>query len=263
MTGLHVEQTMRNLIDTHCHLNDEVFVERVEQVIAAAATAGIRTIIVPGWDRESSVRALALADEYPAIRPAVGLHPWFVAKDGPCDWLPDLLADPRVVALGEIGLDGAENADDTAGQEAAFRLQLALAAERNLPILIHCRRGWDRLLRELKGYPGLRGIIHAYSGSREILRDCLHLGYYISFAGMVTRPHSFRAQEAAKLVPADRLLLETDAPCMTLEGVAPGKSEPAHLAQVLHFVAALRETTPEALAEQVERNVTALFGEGY
>jgi TatD DNase family protein len=136
---------------------------------------------------------------------------------------------------------------------------LRLAVERDLPVLIHCRRGWDRLLRCIKEIGGARGIIHAFSGSREILRECLNLGFYISFAGMVTRPHSYRAHEAATLVPADRLLLETDAPCMALEGIPGGQSEPIHLLHVLHYVAQLRKETPEAIAAQVAENVTALF----
>lgn len=249
------------LTDTHCHLNDEVFAGRVDTAIAAAEAVGVVQMIVPGWDQESSRRALALAADYPSTRPAVGQHPWFITPGDNLDWLPGLLDDPRVVAMGEIGLDGRETDDEAPGQEALFRRQLLLARERDLPVLIHCRRGWDRLLRCLRDTRGTRGIIHAYSGSREILRECLHLGFYISFAGMVTRPHSYRAHEAAMQVPADRLLLETDAPCMTLDGVAAGQSAPVHLPQVLHYIAHLRGIDATALASRIAQNVKDLFGE--
>ncbi|HEY3376436.1 MAG TPA: TatD family hydrolase [Armatimonadota bacterium] len=248
------------LTDTHCHLGSPHFAGRVGEVLARAEAVGVQTVIVPGWDRDSSVQALALAAAYPALRPAVGLHPWFVARDADLAWLPALLDDPRVAAVGEIGVDGAIDDADVAQQLAIFRVQVRYAVARDLPILIHCRRGWDRLLPCLREFPGVRGVVHAFSGSREVMHDCLRLGLYLAFAGMVTRPNSRRAREAAALVPADRLLLETDAPYMALDGVPAEQAEPAHLPRVLTCVAALRGVSPEALAEQVGRNVQELFG---
>jgi TatD DNase family protein len=247
-----------NLIDTHCHLNSPHFAGRVGEVLARAEAVGVTGIVVPGWDRESSLRALALATAYPAIRPAIGLHPWFVAQDPDVSWLPALLDDPRVVAIGEIGLDGAVAGADPARQAAILRTQLQWAVERDLPVLLHCRRGWDRLLVSLQDTPGVRGIMHAFSGSREVLHACLQRGFFISFAGMVTRPNSLRAHAAARLVPADRLLLETDAPNMALAGIPAAQAEPAHLPRVFDYIAALRGDEPGALARQICRNIKSL-----
>jgi len=249
------------LTDTHCHLNDERFCERMPAVLARAAQVGVTEMIVPGWDRESSVRALSLAAAFPAIRAAVGLHPWFAAASDDRDWLPVLLDQPQVIAVGEIGLDGAVDNDDPARQEVVFRAQLAWAAARDLPVLLHCRRRWDRLLACLRDTP-VRGVVHAFSGSIEVLHALLQCGLYISFAGMVTRPNSRRAHEAAACVPAERLLLETDAPNMALEGIPAAQAEPMQLPLVLNYIARLRAEAPEALAVQVAANVKALFHNG-
>ncbi len=250
---------MGSISDTHCHLNSPIFAGRVGDVLARAAEAGVDTVIVPGWDRESSLQALALAAAYPIVRPAVGLHPWFVTPAADLSWLPDLLDDPRVVAVGEIGLDWACESHPR-DQEAAFRAQLQLARERDLPVLLHCGRGWDVLLACLRETP-VRGVAHAFSGSLETLRACVQLGLHVSFAGMVTRENSRRAHAAARAVPADRLLLETDAPYMTLDGVPAEESEPAHVVQILAYVAALRGDDPARLAAQVATNARAVFGE--
>ena len=248
------------LTDTHCHLNAPQFAGRVGEVLGRAAEAGVTAVVVPGWDEESSALALAMAAGYPAIYPAAGLHPWYVGADADIAWLPRLLDDPRVVAVGEIGLDGEIAGADSARQEAIFRAQLALAAARDLPVLLHCRRRWDRLLACLRESPRVRGVLHAFSGSGEILRAALRLGLYVSFGGMLTRPNSRRAHAAARLVPPDRLLLETDAPFMALDGIPAAQSEPAHAALVLRYLAALRGDDPAALAERIGENTRTLFG---
>jgi TatD DNase family protein len=246
------------LTDTHCHLNSPHFAGREAHVVTRAAAAGVAALVVPAWDRASAETALALAETFPAVRAAVGLHPWFVAADADTAWVAPLLAHPRVVAVGEIGLDGAIDGADAAVQERVFRAQLALAVARGLPVLLHCRRRWDRLPAIIRDYPGLRGVLHAFSGSAEVLRDCLRLGLHVSFAGGVTRPNSRHARAAAALVPADRLLLETDAPYMALEGVPAEAVEPAHLPQILAAVAALRGDDPAALAAQTAANARML-----
>jgi len=248
-------------IDTHCHLNAPHFAGRVGEVLDRAAGVGVTTVVVPGWDAESSLRALAMAAGYPAIRPAIGLHPWFVAENADLDWLPRLLDDPRLTAIGEIGLDGAIELDDPERQEAVFRAQLRLAAARELPVLLHCRRRWDRLLACLKDGPPVRGVLHAFSGSREILREALGLGLYLAFGGMVTRPNSLRAHAAALAVPVERLLLETDAPYMALEGIPAEQVEPGHLPVICRFLAELRGENPAWLAARVAENARRLLGE--
>lgn len=226
--------------------------------MARAAEAGVEAMIVPGWERESSVRATALAAAYPAIFPAVGLHPWFVREGPDTAWLRALLDDPGLAAIGEIGIDLGGADADLAQQDALFRYQLGLAAERDLPVLLHCRRGWDHLFAALDEIP-VRGVVHAFSASLEVLRECLSRGLYVSFAGLVTRPNARRAREAAHAVPADRLLLETDAPNMAMHDIPAEDTEPAHLPRILAAVAALRQEDPDALAAQINTNVRALF----
>jgi TatD DNase family protein len=246
------------LIDSHCHLNSPDFAGRVPEVLARAGEAGVAAMVVPGWDAESSRRALSMASAYPMLHPAIGLHPWFIDAAADLTWMDDLLDDPRLVAIGEIGLDWATQVDHRR-QEAVFRAQLGIAATRRLPVLLHCRRGWDRMLACLRDFPTVRGVLHSFSGSREVLRDCLALGHYVSFAAMVTRRNSLHAQEAARDVPADRLLLETDAPYMALEGVPASAVEPAHLVRILAFVAELRGDDPAVLAERTSANAWALL----
>jgi TatD DNase family protein len=241
------------LTDTHCHLNDPAFDGRVADVLARANAAGVGQVIVPGWDEASSRRALALADEFPAILPAVGLHPWMVTANADLGWVRALSADPRVAAIGEIGLDG-EVEVPLNMQVPVFRAQLALARERNLPALIHCRKAWEPLLACLAEYPGVRGVLHAYNGSVEILRACLAMGLYVAFGGGVTRPNNRRAHQAAAAAPADRLLLETDAPSIGLEGVPPADVEPRHITQVLARLAELRGVDAATLGAQLAAN---------
>lgn len=246
------------LTDTHCHLSSPHFTGRVGEILARATAAGVGTIIAPGWDRQSAVGACALAAAYPLVRAAVGLHPWFVAKNPDTSWVANLLDDPYVVAVGEIGVDGDIDGYDPAAQDAAFRAQLRLAADRDLPVLLHARRGWDHLLACLRDIP-VRGVVHAFSGSREIMEHCLKLGLYLSFSGMVTRPNSRRAREAGARVPADRLLLETDAPYMAMEGVPSEHMEPARLPAVLEALAVLRGDDTDTLTAQLATNVRTLF----
>ena len=249
---------MTTLTDTHCHLNDPAFDGRVGEVLARAAAVGVTEVIVPGWDRESSLRAVELAAEFPAIRAAVGLHPWFVTESDDLTWLPPLLGNPRIVAVGEIGLDGAIEHDDPEKQETVFRAQLALAREHHLPVLVHCRRRWDRLLPCLRELPS-RGIMHAFSGSLESMRLLLELGFYISFTGSVTRPNAKRVHQAAAAVPADRLLVETDAPAIGLETVPAEQVGPDCIPAILGAISRLRGDSPGALSGQVAGNLRVLL----
>ncbi|OPZ86070.1 MAG: putative deoxyribonuclease YjjV [bacterium ADurb.Bin429] len=237
------------LTDTHCHLNDSSFDGRVAEVLARAKAGGVGQVVVPGWDEASSRRAVALAEEFPSILPAVGLHPW-VTTEADLTWVEELASEPSVVAIGEIGLDGVVDVPLEA-QLPVFRAQLTLARELNLPALIHCRRAWEPLLTCLREASGVRGVLHAFNGSVEVLRACLEMGLYVAFGGGVTRPNNRRAHRAAIAAPADRLLLETDAPAIGIEGVPPAEVEPRHIVQVLHRLAELRGEEAAALAASI------------
>lgn len=247
------------LTDSHCHLNSPHFSGRVPEILARAAAAGVETIIVPAWDHESSLTALTLAAQFPRLRPAIALHPWFIREDSNLDWLHPLLDDPRVCAIGEIGIDADITGADMAMQEEFYHRQLICAAERELPVLLHCRRGWDRLLRGLREIAVPAAIVHSYSGSLETLKQSLRLGCYISFSGMITRANSRNAQQAAAQVPVERLLIETDAPYMAMQDLPAEEVEPAHLLHVLTFLATLRNSEPAALARQLAVNLARIF----
>lgn len=190
------------------------------------------------------------------MRAAVGLHPWFAVEEPDVAWLPPLLDAPGVVAVGEIGIDG-ETATPIDLQKMVFRAQLRLAAERGLPVLLHCRRGWDTLLAGLRDFP-VRGVAHSFSASREVMAECLRLGLYLSFSGMVTRANSRRAREAARLTPADRLLLETDAPFMATNTTPAAQVEPRNVAEVYDFIRQLRGAGDE-LEQLISGNAHSLF----
>jgi TatD DNase family protein len=245
-----------SLTDTHCHLNDPVFDGRVVEVLVRARDAGVGMVVVPGWDEASSRRALALADAYPEICPAVGLHPWMVTAGADLGWVRVLAS--QAIAIGEIGLDGAVDVPLDA-QIPIFRAQLALAVAHNLPTLIHCRKAWEPLLACLRDYPGLRGVLHAFNGSAEVMRECLAMGLYVAFGGGVTRPNNRRAHQAAAAAPADRLLLETDAPSIGMEGIPPAAVEPKDITRVLTRLAELRGEDHTVLGQQVTRSVAQLF----
>jgi TatD DNase family protein len=247
------------LTDTHVHLNDPLFAGRVGDVLARARAAGVGWAVVPGWDEDSSRGALALAEAFPAIRPAAGLHPWMATQDDA--WVPSLLDDPHLAAVGEIGLDGAVDVPMDR-QVTVFRRQLALARERDLPVLIHCRKAWEPLLMCLRDVPGLRGVLHAFNGSVETMRLSVDLGFHIAFGGGLTRPNNRRAHAVAAVVPADRLLLETDAPSIAMEGISKEDVEPAHIVHVLDTLAALRGEEVGALGKRIAGNARALFGVG-
>jgi TatD DNase family protein len=247
-----------SLTDTHCHLNSPRFAGRVDAVVARAQAAGVRTLLVPAWDEASAQTACTLATTYAGVWAAVGLHPWFVTPYAELAWVAARLADPAVVAIGEIGLDGAATTP-VSWQEPLLRAQLALARVHDRPVLLHCRQAWDRLLACLDDYPGVRGVVHAFAGSRELLRECTRRGLYVSCAGLVTRPGARRAREAALQAPADRLLLETDAPNLGLAGLPAAAVEPAHLPQLLTAVAALRGEAEDTLAAHLAQNARTLF----
>ncbi len=211
----------------------------------------VGAVVAPGWDEASSRRAVALAAEIPNVYAAVGVHPFFVAGDD-LAWLAELLTVPKVVALGEVGTDHTGQVPLEL-QVSAFRTQLLLAREHDLPVIIHCRHGWQEIFRCLDETP-VRGIMHAFSGSAEVMQEALKRGLYLSFAGMATRANSRHAHTALRTAPLERILTETDAPFMALDGVPAAQAEPIHARQVLQFIAAQRGIPAAELEEIVWAN---------
>jgi TatD DNase family protein len=247
------------LIDTHCHLNSPLFAGREAAVLKRAEDAGVTRCLAPGWDEASSRRAVALAEQYPQVFAAVGLHPLFLEAQSSLEWLLPLATHPRVVAVGEIGIDPTARVPLDA-QRTACRFQLELAQALGMPVLLHCRSWWGHLIEILGGVP-VRGVAHGFSGSPEMLAALLARGVHIGVGALATRQRAHRAHAAIIATPRDRLLLETDSPFQRIMERSGQAVEPGHLPLVLDAVAALRGETGSLVGAQTRVNTELLFTE--
>ncbi|NLW56091.1 MAG: TatD family hydrolase [Firmicutes bacterium] len=251
------------LFDTHCHLNDNAYLPDLPEVVKRAEAAGVERMLVVGYDLASSRMAVELADEYPQLYAAVGIHPHnavaFTAED--LTALEQMLTHKKVVALGEIGLDYHYDHSPRKTQQAVFRQLLALADKLGKPVVIHAREAHADLLAILKaGAATYQGVMHCYSGSRELTREYAKLNFYFSVAGPVTFANARRLPEVIKEIPAERLLIETDAPYLTPHPYRGRRNEPAYVALVAKRLAEILGSTPEEVAEQTWQNAHACFG---
>ena len=229
------------LIDTHCHLDLEPLSLRPAEVVSDAQQAGVTHFVVPGVHPAGWERMVRLACEYGSVFPAFGIHPMYaaVADDSSLSRLATLSSG--AVAVGEIGLDPSYTVS-MEHQERAFREQLRLAASLGLPVLIHCRRAFQRTLMILReeGAHHEGGIMHAFSGSPEMAREFIKLGFAISISGMVTRDNSVRLPRVVGELPLEALVLETDAPDMTPQRYRGQSNQPAYLMETLLAVARIK-----------------------
>lgn len=256
------------LIDTHAHLDDEQFDADRDAIVARAVDAGVEAIVAPGISAESSCAVVALAHRYPCVYAAVGIQPNSCAEaaDGDWDRVVELIADARVVALGETGLDRYWDFTPWDIQQDYFDRHLRLAQIRDLPVLVHCRDCDDdilAMLRDANSRGPIRGLIHAFSGSAAMAEECLALGFYLSFAGMVSYQNKkFRPLRAvAAAVPDDRLLVETDSPYLVPHPLR-GKqqhNEPAMVVHTVEALASLRGVSEAELSAQTTANARRLL----
>ena len=251
-------------IDTHSHLNYENKYGDTEQLLAEIAAAGIGKVINVGWNYESSVLAAMQAEKYSAVYFAAGFHPSNLddLRPGDYDRLAALLASPKGVAVGEIGLDYHYDGTDEAAQKRAFCEQLELADALGLPFCIHSRDAAAdtlQILKDNRAKLAHGGVMHCFSGSPETAKEYLKLGLYISFAGPVTFKNARRLDEVAKMVPADRILAETDSPYLAPEPLRGTLNTPKNVVRVYEKLAALRGEPLEELAAQIHKNAHTLF----
>ncbi len=252
-----------NVFDTHAHLNDEAFDEDRDEVIQRARRAGIRLIVNIGFDLTSSRQSIDLAERYDLIYASVGIHPHDAAGAGPgyLEELQEMARHPKVVAIGEIGLDYYRDLSPRPVQKKVFIEQMALAKKLQKPVIIHDRDAhgdmMDTLRKEKLGPAG--GVMHCYSGSWEMAGELLNMGFYLSIAGPVTFPNAVKLKEVAAKVPADRLLIETDAPYLTPVPYRGRRNEPAHILYTAAEVAGARGMEKEDLARMCMENGRKLF----
>jgi len=251
------------MFESHCHLDDTRFDGDREMVMSRLREQGISLVLNVGYDLQSSLRSVELTVQYPEVYAAVGVHPHDAQSASAEVWekLKQLARSPKVVAWGEIGLDYYRDLSPRPVQQEAFRTQLDLANELNLPVIIHNRDAHAdtiSILREKT--PSRGGVLHCFSGSWEIAKQALDLGLYISFAGPLTYKNAVNLHAAAAKIPLDRLLVETDSPYLTPEPFRGRRNEPANVRLVLNKLAEIREMDPTELAQVTRENGSRLFG---
>jgi TatD DNase family protein len=253
------------LIDSHCHIDFEQFDADRDQVLSEAAAAGVKRLINPGTDLDSSYRAVKLADTYPDIYAAIGFHPYDAPQvnDETLVALTELSANPNVVAIGEIGLDYYRDLAPRAEQHRAFEAQLSLAKTLGLPVIIHQREAAVDTMAVLRqwgahgDHPGL--VLHAFSGDQMMVEEAVELGFYMGIGGPITFKNAGSLLDVVKMMPLERILIETDAPFLSPHPYRGKRNEPARVRLVAQKLAELLTVELADLAEQVTVNTETLF----
>jgi TatD DNase family protein len=250
------------LVDSHAHLQWASFDEDREKVITRAREADVKYIVNIGYDLDGSKKAIELAEQHEGLYATVGIHPHnaYEFSEKVLDTLRSLSENPKVVAIGEIGLDYYRNLSPKAAQQKAFEAQLILAQELKLPVVIHDRDAHADILKTLSRFRGkINGVMHCFSGSPEMAEHCVRMGYYISFAGPVTFPNAHKLHETAKTTALDKILIETDCPWLAPQEMRGKRNEPAFLPFTAEKIANLRGISLNELAEATTKNTRQIF----
>lgn len=248
--------------DSHAHLQWPSFENDLVDVISRATKNGVKCIVNVGFDLEGSKKAVELANKYQDLYAAVGIHP-HVAKNfssSILDELKRLSENKKVVAIGETGLDYYRNLSSKEAQWKTFLAQLELSSKLDLPIIVHDRDAHTDILKALSKFEGkIKGVMHCFSGSKEMAKNCIELNFYISFAGSITYPKSQKLRDVAKHLELDKILLETDCPWLAPQPVRGKRNEPAFLIFTAKEIAKLKGISLERLAEITTANTNRLF----
>lgn len=256
----------RVLVDSHAHIGAAAFNKDRDQVMERARKAGVRAVVDVGSDLESSETAIALAQQYDEVYAVVGFHPHNAAKmtDGDIKKLAELAGQPKVVAIGEVGLDFYRNLSPRPEQFEAFQRQLELAEELGLPVVIHSRDAQEEVLGILtdwaarSGMDRPLGVLHCFSGDAELAQKYIDMGFLISIAGPVTYRNS-HAPEIARTVPLDKLVIETDCPYLTPVPYRGKRNEPSYVSLVADRIGEIRGMPSDSVGEQTAENALRLF----
>ena len=253
------------MIDSHCHINDELYKNNPAGYIKESEKAGVFQFLVVGFDEKSSELSLDIANNNEACFAAVGIHPSDAkkAKSGDLDKIKELAKSDKVIAIGEIGLDYYWDKDEDIKEQQReyFKKQIEIANELNLPISVHCRDAIEDCLQILKDNPVKRGgIMHCYAGSLEISNEFIKLGFLLGFGGTVTFKNSIRPKEVAKYVPSNSYVLETDAPYLTPHPYRGKENHSKYLYLVRDQIAELRGVSPKQVEKETDNNFRRVFG---
>ena len=250
------------IFDTHAHYDDSRFDGDRDAVLAALPEAGVELVLDPGCDLPSSRAAAALAERYSHVYAAAGIHPENCAgfQDADLAALRQLLAQPKMAAIGEIGLDyyWAENPPRDF-QQMVFRKQLALAEELDLPVIVHDREAHGDSLSIIREFPAVTGVFHCFSGSPEMAEELLKRGWYLGFDGPITYKNARRAPEVAAITPLERMVVETDAPYLSPVPVRGRRNDSRYLPHVIAKLAEWKGVTPEEMTRITCENGKRLF----
>ncbi|MDD5255628.1 MAG: TatD family hydrolase [Candidatus Omnitrophica bacterium] len=257
-----MEQHSRpSLIDTHCHLDFPDFDLDRKEVLLRAQSDGIINIVNIGSSLAGSRRSIELAAEFPSIYAAVGIHPHEAdhAGENQVLQLKDLAGSNKVVAIGEIGLDYYKGFSKQENQRPLFISLIRLAKEKGLPLVIHTRQAGQDTLSILKDFMPLSAVVHCFSGDAAFMQECLALGFMVSFTCNITYPKAAGLRELVAAVPAERLMLETDAPFLSPEGLRGRRNEPREVLRLAEEIARLRNTSVEEVARITTDNARKFF----
>jgi TatD DNase family protein len=246
------------VFDSHCHVTD---IEEPVQVLHEARRTGVTSLLCCGYHAKSNAAVVALRERVAGLPIALGLHPWF-ALESVAEVLT-LIERERPLAIGECGLDGYDrdpSIPPLAAQLPAFEAQLDLAMRLALPVTVHSRWAVNEVVQCVSGFPRLRGVLHAYSGSYEQIRTLLDQGWMVGIGGAMTRPGAARIRRMARRLGLEQLLFETDAPAIGLEGVKPPLVRPQHILEVVRVFAALCELDVEQVIVKADVNARRMFG---
>ncbi|KEI06803.1 TatD family deoxyribonuclease [Clostridium botulinum] len=250
------------IFDSHAHYDDESFNEDREEIIKQIKENGVRNVLNCGASMEGARDSLKLADKYDFFYAAVGIHPEnaYELTEENYEEIKNMTKHPKVRAIGEIGLDYYwEENPPREKQKEVFRKQMSLARELNMPVIIHDRDAHKDTLDIMKEFPGVKGVVHCFSGSVEFARECLKLGYYIGFTGVITFKNAKKTIEVAKEVPMDKILVETDAPYMAPTPNRGKRNRSDYIEFIIDKIAEIKEISKEEVSQKTIENAKNLL----
>lgn len=262
MTKQFEYDIINNMIDTHCHLSDSKYDGELNEIVDNFLSAGLDFVVTIGYDKINNQRSKEIANKYDQVYYTIGIHP------DDCDEYDEaeiesylMVNDPKLVAVGEIGLDYYHSKDNKEKQKQVFISQILLAKKYNLPIVIHCRDAYGDMLEILKEYAPFESgaVMHCYSGSLEFAREIIKLDIKISFTGSVTFKNAHNLHEVAKNIPLDSFFFETDSPYMTPEPFRGRRNEPKLVYLVAERVASLRDIDSQELIRLTDENARKFY----